>query len=117
MKNKGDSKNNATTINNLMSYFVNLKSSTRIELPREKMKYAIYCRKSTDEENKQVHSLKDQLNHCKDLAKKLHILPNKIEIIEESASAQKSNNRPRFTEMIRKFEKGEYQGFITWAPD
>ena len=50
------------------------------------MKYIIYCRKSTDTEDKQVLSLESQENELKDLA-----LKNNLEIVEtfrESRSAK-----------------------------
>jgi len=58
----------------------------------------IYCRKSTDRDDKQQNSLESQMNAC------MRTLENGsfylVETFIESASAKKSGNRPYFEKML-----------------
>src|SRR3989338_5585814 len=78
------------------------------------MKYFLYARKSTDTEDKQVLSIQSQLNEVREFAKK-----QDLEIVQEFQEARtaKSPGRPIFDEMIKRIEKGEASGIITWHPD
>lgn len=86
-------------------------------LPPEKCRYALYLRRSTDEEDKQVRSIEDQEIECKTLARNKGLTIRDEGIIEESVSAKKSGKRPLFEQMIRGFKSGKYQGLIAWSPD
>ncbi|MEI8348001.1 MAG: recombinase family protein, partial [Pseudomonadota bacterium] len=61
------------------------------------MKYILYCRKSTDTEDKQVLSLESQQKELTDLAKAQGI--EIVSILTEKKSA-KAPGRPIFNEMI-----------------
>ena len=78
------------------------------------MKYLIYCRKSTDTEDKQVLSLDSQENELRQLAesKGLEVL----QVLRESKSA-KAEGRPVFNEVLRLIQKGKAQGIICWKLD
>lgn len=78
------------------------------------MKYFLYCRKSTDTEDKQVLSLESQENELKQLAEQ-HGL-EVVQIFRESKSA-KAEGRPIFNEMISLIKKGKAQGIICWKLD
>ena len=106
------------SIEEIVNYFVQSnKSATRI-IPKERRKYVIYLRKSTDDPKRQVRSIDDQKKECKAAARANDIRPEQIvKIIQEKASAKKSDNRPKFTEMINEFKSGKIQGLISWAPD
>lgn len=77
----------------------------------------MYLRKSTDDELKQVRSLEDQESECMALAKQLGIIVKQEDILKESASAKKSNNRPIFDRMLHDFKTGKYHGLLAWSPD
>lgn len=105
------------SVQDLTEYFVKIEEGTNRILPKEKCRYVIYLRKSTDNEDKQVRSLDDQLAECLELAKRLQITVREEDIIEESASAKISGNRPLFDEMLQGFRVGKYHGLISWSPD
>src|SRR5688572_150752 len=77
------------------------------------MKYFVYIRKSTEDEEKQVLSLETQLDKAKELFNGLDL----IFLPPESASAFKPYNRPIFADMIKRIERGEAQGIVAWHPD
>ena len=79
------------------------------------MRYFIYCRKSSEGEERQVLSLASQQEA---LAKSFGD-NSEIEIVgvyEESKSA-KTPGRPLFAEMLSRIEAGEADGIASWAPD
>lgn len=81
----------------------------------EKIKYFLYCRKSTEDEDRQVLSLSSQIDEMKRMAKRLDL---KIvgEPLYESKSA-KAPGREVFSEVLDRIEKGEAQGILCWKMD
>ncbi len=80
-----------------------------------KLKYVLYARKSTTDEERQVRSIEDQISDCEKLAKDLGI--KVITVLRESQSAKKPNKRPIFNQMIRDVNKGKYDAILSWNPD
>lgn len=79
------------------------------------MRYFIYCRKSSEAEDRQVASIESQLTT---LQRTFGGRPE-IQIVgiyEESFSA-KAPGRAKFGEMLSQIEKGVAHGVIAWAPD
>jgi hypothetical protein len=58
-------------VDELTDYFTKQRESVIKILPKEKRRYVIYIRKSTDDEAKQVRSLEDQEAECLELAKNM----------------------------------------------
>ena len=77
-----------------------------------KKSYFLYARKSSESEDRQVQSIEDQINRLKELANSYGISIK--EILTEAKSAKKPYNRPVFTEMLARIEKGEAQGILCW---
>ena len=77
-------------------------------------KFFIYTRKSTDDKDRQVRSISDQLAELKSLALKEQI--DVVDVFVEKQTA-KIPGRPVFNEMIERMEKGEASGILAWHPD
>ena len=67
------------------------------------MKYFLYARKSSEDEERQVLSIESQLAELKKKFGNLEI----VDILQESASAFKPDNLPEFTQMLDRIENGE----------
>jgi len=78
------------------------------------IRYIIYCRKSSEAEDRQVLSIESQISELKKLAEKLNL--SVVDIFTESQSA-KSPGRPLFNEMIKKINQGKAEGIICWKLD
>ena len=105
------------TVDSLVDFFVQSLEGSRKILPKERRRYVIYLRKSTDDERKQVRSIEDQRKECLDLAKRLDIRVRLEDIFEERWSAKTSGKREIFNAMMNGFETGKYHGLISWSPD
>ena len=78
------------------------------------LRYIIYCRKSSEAEDKQVQSIESQLNELKRLAERLNL--SVIDVFTESKSA-KSPGRPIFNNILKKITQGKADGVICWKLD
>lgn len=78
------------------------------------MKAILYCRKSTDTEDKQVMSLDAQENEMRAIAKRKGI--EIVKVLRESMSA-KNPGRPLFAEMLNSINNGEADIVLCWKLD
>ena len=78
------------------------------------MKYFLYARKSTDEDDKQLLSIEAQLEELRE-----HAAREKLEVVREFVEKRtaKEPGRPVFNDMIRRVEKGEADALLAWHPD
>ena len=76
--------------------------------------FFIYARKSTDDRDRQVRSIDDQLAELRELARResLHV----IDVLVEKQTA-KAPGRPVFNGMLERIERGEATGVLAWHPD
>ena len=79
--------------------------------------YAMYVRKSTEDPERQVQSIKDQLEVLSTLTERKSISVKPSNIFQESKSAKRPNNRPEFNRLIEAIEAGKIQGIIVWKLD
>ncbi len=78
------------------------------------MKYILYCRKSTDTEDKQVLSLESQENDMTRLASANNL--EIVSVLKESKSA-KEPGRPIFNSMIQMITAGKADAILCWKID
>jgi len=83
-----------------------------IETP---VKYCLYARKSTEDDERQALSIDSQIKEMLEIAERQGL--SVIEIKKESHSAKQSGNRPVLNQVIEGIRQGMYQGILTWAPD
>ena len=78
------------------------------------IKYIAYCRKSTDEKDKQIMSIEQQTEELKAFAQR-----ENLEISEflTEAETAKVPGRPVFNSLISLIEKGLIDGIVSWYPD
>ena len=85
------------------------------EIDITKLKYVLYARKSTDDPERQVRSIPDQIEECKRLAERLGL--RIVDILRETKSAKKPHKRPIFSQMLRDIANGKYDSILSWNPD
>ena len=78
-----------------------------------KLRYFLYVRKSTEDEEKQVLSKDAQIDKCEEQFKNLNI----IDTLDESKSAFEPDKREVFKQMLERLDNGEADGIIAWHPD
>lgn len=81
-----------------------------------KLKPALYSRKSSEAEDRQVLSIDSQLDEAKRISD-FYKLPEFVAILKESKSAKTEYKRPEFTKLIEMIEKGLVDTIICWKPD
>lgn len=77
-------------------------------------KYFIYCRKSSEDEERQILSIEAQLQELRDYARQ-----NSLFVIKEFSESKtaKEPGRPIFNQMLSEIEKGNASGILAWNPD
>lgn len=114
-KNTSPSQSQEFTAADLFKMLTKQYSQEPEENKRKDLKYVMYVRKSTDDKEKQIRSLSDQILECKEFAKRYDFFIQ--DIIKESESAKEPDIRPKFSKMITDIKAGKYDGIIAWHPD
>ncbi|MDP2921470.1 MAG: recombinase family protein [Candidatus Omnitrophota bacterium] len=78
------------------------------------MRYFIYARKSTDDEDRQILSIEAQIKELREYATRENLSIVK-ELIE--AKTAKKPGRPIFNDMLLQIERGHADGILAWHPD
>lgn len=81
----------------------------------EPLKYCLYARKSSEQDERQAMSIDSQLKEMQALAEREGLFV--AEIKRESHSAKLSGARPVFMELINEIREGKFNAILTWAPD
>jgi DNA invertase Pin-like site-specific DNA recombinase len=79
------------------------------------MKYFVYCRKSSEGEERQALSIPAQIDEIK----RIFGDTPQIEIVDwlEEKMSAKAPGRPVYSGMIKRIENGEADGIMAWHPD
>lgn len=83
-----------------------------MESDKQKIKYFLYARKSSESEDRQVQSIDDQVNRLKKLANERNLDIKRI--FTEAKSAKKPSNRPVFDDVVQRIENMEADGILCW---
>src|SRR3989338_10288864 len=78
------------------------------------MRYILYARKSSEDEDRQILSIQAQLAELHSYSAK-----EKLEIVAsfEEAKTAKEPGRMKFAEMLSLIENGKAEGILSWNPD
>ncbi|MEI8062360.1 MAG: recombinase family protein [bacterium] len=85
------------------------------ESPIAKVRYCLYARKSTEEEDKQILSIDSQVREMEKMAKEQDL--DIVVMKKESHSAKEAGQRPVFNEIVEEIKEKKFDGILTWAPD
>jgi len=77
-------------------------------------RYFVYCRKSSEAEDRQMLSIESQRNELRRFAEREQLT---IVTVMEEAKSAKSPGRPIFNDLIKRIERGEADGILAWHPD
>jgi len=102
-----------TTTEPKMALMGQNRASSEVLAPE--MKYCLYARKSTEEDERQALSIDSQVKEMLEMAIRDNI--QITEIRKESHSAKDSGQRPVFNKLIADIKKGIFDGILCWAPD
>lgn len=80
-----------------------------------KLKYVLYARKSTDDPQRQLRTIADQIDECKLMAERLGM--RIVKIVEEKKSAKTPGRRPEFAALLQGTRANRYDAILAWNPD
>ncbi len=90
-------------------------NTTVLEDFTPKVRYCLYARKSTEQDELQALSIDSQIKEMLELANKENL--DIVEIRRESHSAKDSGQRPVFSKLLYDIRQGMFSGILCWAPD
>lgn len=78
------------------------------------LRYCLYARKSTEQDEFQALSIDSQIKEMADMARQEGL--NIAEVRQEAHSAKESGQRPVFQQIVQDVRKGLFNGIIAWDP-
>lgn len=85
------------------------------ETETEPIRYCLYARKSSEDDERQALSIDSQIKEMTTVAKRDGL--DIVEVRRESHSAKDSGERPVFSQLLSDIRSGMFSGIVTWAPD
>ena len=98
-----------------MNIQTNAQIGSPFQAPIEKVRYCLYARKSTEQDEKQALSIDSQVKEMLAIAERDGL--EVIDIRREAHSAKDSGQRPVFKELLEDIRRKRFNGILTWAPD
>jgi len=80
-----------------------------------RVKYVLYARKSTEQDEKQALSIESQVKEMLAIAERENL--EIVDIRREAHSAKDSGQRPVFKELLEDLRRERFNGIIVWHPD
>lgn len=84
-------------------------------VPAIPVKYVLYARKSTEQDEKQALSIDSQVKEMLQIAERENL--EIVDIRREAHSAKDSGQRPVFKEILEDLRRERFNGIIVWHPD
>lgn len=84
-------------------------------IPAIPVKYVLYARKSTEQDEKQALSIESQVKEMLSIAERENL--EIVDIRREAHSAKDSGQRPIFLEILEDIRRERFNGIIVWHPD
>lgn len=80
-----------------------------------KVRYCLYARKSSEQDDKQALSIDSQIKEMMSIAERdgLEI----VDVKREAHSSKEVGQRPVYNELLAEIRQGKFNGILTWAPD
>lgn len=100
---------------NCLMYAQNTNSESDQLKEPEPLKYCLYARKSSEDDERQALSIESQVKEVLEMAARDRL--NVVEIRRESHSAKNSGSRPEFNRLIDDIRLKKFDGILTWAAD
>ena len=85
------------------------------EIPAVQVKYVLYARKSTEQDEKQALSIDSQIKEMLAIAEREEL--EIVDIRREAHSAKDSGQRPIFKEILEDVRRERFNGILVWHPD
>jgi DNA invertase Pin-like site-specific DNA recombinase len=104
------------TEEDLLQHFLDNRAPDWAEVDVSTIKYALYARKSTQGDEQQERSIKDQVNECIERV----VVPAKLNLvktIKEEFSAKEPDTRTKFKALLEDIRNGKITGIVAWHPD
>jgi DNA invertase Pin-like site-specific DNA recombinase len=79
------------------------------------LKYFMYCRKSSEDEDRQMLSNESQKENLEPVAKRDGLFIQ--DRLQEAASAKEADTRDVFNEMVKRIKSGEATAILCWHPN
>ncbi len=84
-------------------------------VPTVRVKYCLYARKSTEQDEKQALSIDSQVKEMLSIAERENL--EIVDIRREAHSAKDSGQRPVFKEILEDVRRERFNGILVWHPD
>ncbi len=99
----------------LLPWFNGIFNYSYMRSNKKPLRYFLYCRKSSEGEERQALSIDSQISEMKKLVGRDGL--KVVKTFTEAHSAKEPGARPEFNEMVERIKKGEANGIVCWKLD